>query len=213
MPYNNQQLSRETQRQILKEVWSNKFEHRTGIPPWSFVTVSHNSQYHASLFFTPVALEERVKEWCQKLTREHGIHFRYEILDFDSYCRVFQSGFAGRSPETLPLLHYVHDHRREIFGTDDVYPSVQFLEAGRVITEVDFVAPGMLVKVDEPLRQKRNRSQHRKRKHNSLHRACDFIEQHDYGHCRRVRLEGIPLGWDEWEIALFDVARKNPEEK
>ncbi len=199
----------EIQRQIFRQVRRNNFERVTGIPGWAVAAVLRESRNCASIFCTPVALEERVREWVERLKSEYcGIHFRHEILDFNSYCTVFQSGWAGRSEKTLPLFNYVRDHKQEIFGINAVYEGVQFREYCRVITEVDFVTPEMLVKVDEPLRQAQYRSEHRARKHNSLRRAGNFLENNDYPACSLVRLEGIPLGNGRWEITLYDIDSK-----
>jgi hypothetical protein len=202
-------INRSVQKQICRLASGGNFEDITGIPGVSFAGVLRNSNRVASLFFTHIALEERVKEWAQKLNRAYpGLHFQPEILDFDSYCAVFQTRHAGRAPQTLTLFDYIRQNKQEIFGQDPIYEGVQFRAYGNVFTEVDFVAPGMIVKVDEPLRQKTNRSHHRKRKHSSLYKANSFLENNNYPHCREVRLEGIPFDDETWEIALYDICNQ-----
>ncbi|MEM4246949.1 MAG: hypothetical protein QXR48_01755 [Candidatus Woesearchaeota archaeon] len=202
----NRGLTREVQREIFRFVRSNSFERRTGIPGWAVAGIFHDSRNRASLLFTQIVLEERVKEWAKMLNRDYaGIHFSYEILDFESYCASFQSRLAGRSPETLPLFEYIRRNGTYIFGKGDIYEGVQFRASGLVVTEVDFVASGMLVKVDGPLRRTDNHSHHRKRKHNSLYKAQSFIDANGYPDHKLVRLEARLVSNEKWDICLYDI--------
>lgn len=205
----NRGLTREVQREIFRFVRSNGFERKTGIPGWAVAGIIHDSRNRASLLFTQIVLEEKVKEWAKRLNREYsGIHFSYEILDFESYCASFQSRLAGRSPETLPLFDYIRRNAEEIFGRKNIYEGVQFRTSGLVVTEVDFVASGMLVKVDELLKLADNRSHHRKRKHNSLYKAQSFIVANGYPDHKLVRLEAKPVSSEKWDIRLYDIEGK-----
>ncbi len=191
---------------LYRFVRSGYFSIQTGIAQNAVASII-DSGNGLMIYFTPAALEKRVDSWLNALrNKDNSIDFQAKILGFWEYCNVFQSRCIGRHPGAQSLIDHVRKRKEDIFGSSSVYEGVQFFESCKTLTEVDLVAPGMLVKVDEPLRQARYRSEHRARKHRSMRKAQEFLARHNYPYCRAVRLEGMPIDDDCWEISLINTA-------
>ncbi|MEM4240109.1 MAG: hypothetical protein QXM31_03580 [Candidatus Woesearchaeota archaeon] len=196
-----------TVHELYRFVRSGYFLSKTGIAQRNVASIIGDSSNEITVYFTPPVPEKKANAWLDKLCKtDDSIDFRAKILDFAEYCSIFQSRCTGRHPGSYSLIDHVLKHKEEIFGSSNVYEGVQFFESCRTLTEVDMVAPGMLVKVDEPLRQVHYRSEHRARKHRSIRKAQEFLARHNYPYCKAVRLEGIPLEDDCWEISLINAA-------
>jgi hypothetical protein len=80
---------------------------------------------------------------------------------------------------------------------------VQIVENGETLTVVDFAKQGMIVKVDEFVKEKQYRSKRRARKNNGLRRAQRFFERHGFP-VQAIRLDGMRDG-NNWNISLVDI--------
>ncbi len=206
MPRSDNLINR-TVHDLDRYVRSSYFFRETGIVQRNVASIIGDYSNKITVYFTPPVPEKNVNAWLDTLRkRNDSIDFRVKILGFEEYCNAFQSCCTGRDPMTRALIGHVMKHKEDIFGASGVYEGVQFFESCRTLTEVDIVATGMLVKIDEPLRQKHYRSEHRARKHRSMRKAQEFLARHDYPYCRAVRLEGIPVDENCWEISLIDAA-------